>query len=420
MAALNVRIRGRHRPEPPEFFYQNLPPEAIALLATIPSREEFAVSIPAGESSWRGGWPFAVAATEFAAGFVVVYKLQPDCRYAAVAVHENGRDYTLAEFIEIAIRRTRDRFGNIERIPGRYVYAAPDKEECGSILRDEGYAAINPEKLSKLHPAAVLPSGGTELIQICAPLFSGDKLPMREPLPVFSRVEILTGNTSGLENLRLDFEEYLKARAELAIVPDVIAAGFSEWLVCLTGESGFNRWRFRPVMAFGERTEWWGQRGRRRTVHEGLDFVEGFSRDEVRLIPEGVPARAIASGEVVAVLDDFMGKTIVVRHPSPTLSGGEVFHTILSHIQTEGSPPSFIKKGGMLGRVGRRAGVRIRPHLHITGAWFPSDFPFVEAGIDTIMHPGFTQIILADLNGLIEKSPLCVMSPDDREFLRDG
>ena len=426
MAALKVRIRGRHRPDPPEFFYQNLPPDGVALLATLPARGDIAVSIPAGESSWRGGWPFATAAPEFTAGTVVVYKLQTDCRYAAVAVRENGRDYALEEFIEIARRRTRDCFGNLEKVPGRHVYAAPDKEEWGSILRDDGYAAINPEILSKLHPTSVLPSDETEryghLIRIRAPLYSGDKLHSREHPPVFSRVEIsgLTGNAAGRENRWLDFEEYLKTRAGLAVVPDAIAAGFDEWLTRLTGESGLDGWRFRPGMAFGERTEWWGPRGRRRTVHEGLDFVEGFSGDGVSLIPEGVPARAIAPGEVVAALDDFMGKTIVVRHPSPTLPGGEVFYTLLSHIQTEGPPPLFIKKGDVLGRVGRRAGVRIRPHLHLTGAWFPPDFPFAEAGVNTIMHPGFTPVILADLNHLIEKSPLCVMSPDDREFLWDG
>ena len=114
-----------------------------------------------------------------------------------------------------------------------------------------------------------------------------------------------------------------------------------------------------------------------------------------------------------------MGKTVVVRHPSLVLPCGRVFHTIMSHIRTEGTLPSFVKKGEILGKVGRRAGIRIRPHLHLTGAWFPAVFPFAEAGINTIMHPGFTTAILADLNSLVETSSLCVMSPDDREFLTD-
>ena len=419
MAALKVRIRGRRHPGPPEFFYQSLPPEGTTLLATIP-RGGFAVSIP-GESSWRGGWQFAAAAPEFAAGPVVVYRLGPDCRYTAAAVSENGPDYALEEYIEIAERRTRDRLGNLEKIPGLYVYAAPDKEEWGSVLRDDGYAALNPGKISGFNLTPVLPPGKPEryghVIQVRAPLYSGDKLSARNPLPVFSRVEIL--RSDGGENRWLDFEEYRRARNGPAVVPGEIADGFSEWLARLTDESGFDGWRFRPGMAFGERTEWWGPRSRRRTVHEGLDFVEGFSRGDVSLIPEGVPARALASGEVVATLDDFMGKTVVVRHPSLTLPGGEVFHTLLSHIQTEVPPPHFVEKGEMLGRVGRRADIHIRPHLHLTGAWFPAGFPFAEAGIYTIMHPGFTPAILVNFNSLIETSPLCVISPDDGEFLAD-
>ena len=419
MAALKVRIRGGRRPEPPEFFYQSLPPEGIALIATIP-RGRFAVSIP-GETTPCGGWPFVAAAPKHASGPVVVYRLQPDCRYAATAVSENGRNFAFEEYIEIAERRTRERFGNLEKIPGRYVHAAPDKEEWGNVLRDEGYVALNPEKISEFDLTPVLPPDKPKryghVIQIRVPLYSGDKLPGRDTLPVFSRVEILRND--GGESRRLDFEEYQKARAAQAVVPGEIVEGFSEWLACLTNESGFDRWRFRPGMAFGERTEWWGPRGRRRTIHEGLDFVEGFRRGNVSLIPEGVPARALASGEVAATLDDFMGKTVVVRHPSLTLQGGEVFHTLFSHIQTEAPQPLFVKKGEIMGKVGRRADIRIRPHLHLTGAWFPVGFPFTEAGINTIMHPGFTPAILTNFNSLIETSPLCVISPDDKEFLAD-
>ena len=420
MAALNVRIRGDHRPTPPEFFYQSLPPEGIALLSTIPG-EELTVSIPAEKNAWRIGWPFAAALPKIAACPIIVYQLQPDCRYAAVAVRENVYDYRLEDFIEIARHRTLDKFGNLTKIPGRYIHAVPDKEEWGDILRDDGYAALNPELFSKFHPSPVLSTPVLPLdeaeryghvIQIRAPLYSGDKLPERI-LPVFSRVEILSDDIANRESRWLDFEKYQETRTGLAGVPDEIAAVFNEWLTGLTKESGFERWRFRPGMAFGERTEWWGQRSRRRTVHEGLDFVEGFRDGEVRLIPEGVPVRAIASGEVVATLDDFMGNTIVVRHSLPALPGGEVFHTLLSHIQTAGTPPTFVKKGEMLGRVGRRAGISIRPHLHLTCAWFPADFPFAEAGIDTIMHPGFTPAIQANINGLIETNPLCVMAQDD-------
>jgi len=187
-------------------------------------------------------------------------------------------------------------------------------------------------------------------------------------------------------------------------------------------------------MEFGAETEWWGPRGRRRTAHEGLDFVEGFPKGApgaVGLVPEGTPARAVGDGEVVAALDDFMGKTVVVRHPWSRRADGRVFHTLLSHIQTEGAPfaeasapglassPVPVARGELLGRVGKRADVRIRPHLHLTGAWYPDGFPFAEAGIDTILHPGFAPALLADLNPLVEQTPLCLATPDDRGFLAD-
>ena len=431
MSALKVRIRERRRPKPPEFLYQNLPPEGAALLATLPAapaREELAVSIPAGKSSWRGGWSLSAEPPDVNFdGLVVIYRLQTDCRYTAIAVRTGGRDYAPEDFVDIARRRLKDQFGNLEKIPSRYIYAAPDKEEWGSILRDGGYVALNPEKNLTLDNTTVLLPGEAERygndIMIRAQLYSGDKLSGRNPIPVFTRVEVLTRiatrATDGEESLWIDFEEYRKTRDELAVVPAAIAAEFGEWLAAMTKESGFDVWRFRPGMAFGEQTEWWGLRGRRRTVHEGLDFVEGFRGGEVNLIPEGVPARAIASGEVTATLDDFMGKTVVVRHNSLISPDGKVFHTLFSHIQTEGTLPSFVMKGEILGRVGKRAGIRIRPHLHLTGAWFPDGFPFAQAGIDTIMHPGFTPVILANINNLIETSPLCVTAPDDKEFLID-
>ncbi|MDR0842471.1 MAG: M23 family metallopeptidase [Acidobacteriota bacterium] len=413
MAALKVRIRSRRRVAPPEYFYQTLPPEKVTLLATLP-RDGFAVSIPQGDS-WRGGSAFAAACPSSATGSVIIYRLQENCRYEAVAVRDGGREYPLEEFVAVAATRMREYCGALSRIPGKYAYAAPDKEEWGGILSDDGHVALNPERLSLApHAPANQPERHGHLLQIRAPLYSGDRQITKNPLAVFSRVEVLDESA---ESRWLGFEEYQKVRALQAVVPAVIAADFGAWLAHLTKESGFDRWRFRPGMGFGAETEWWGPRGRRRTTHEGLDFVEGFRGDAVNLVPEGTPVCAVASGEVVAALDDFMGKTVVVRHPSSRQSNGMVFHTLLSHIQTEGALPASVVKGELLGRVGKRPGVRIRPHLHLTGAWYPADFPFADAGIDTIMHPGFTPAVLANLNPLVEQNPLCLITPDDREFL---
>ena len=422
MAALKVRIRSRQRPDPPKFFYQQLPPENVTLLATLPHGSH-AVSIP-HEDSWRGGPAFGTICPE--TGLVVIYRLQENCRYEASAVRDRGQEYSLEEFIAIAKRRVREQFGNLLQIPGQYAYATPDKDEWGSILRDDGYVALNPDRLS-LMPCPIPDTAERHghIIQVRAPLYAGDRWTEKKPLAILSRVEIskdmaFAGSVNGAW---LSFEEYRQRREVQATVPHEIEDGFKKWMERFTRESGFEDWRFRPGMGFGEATEWWGPRGRRRTVHEGLDFVEGFHGDKVSLIPEGTPARALAAGEVVAVLDDFMGKTVVVRHASLGQPGkrndGRVFHTLLSHIQSEEPLPVLVSEGDLLGRVGKRAGVRLRPHLHLTGAWIPADFPFAAVGIDILIHPGFTPTVLVDINCLIEENPLCRVMPDDRAFLID-
>ncbi|MDR1728354.1 MAG: M23 family metallopeptidase [Acidobacteriota bacterium] len=422
MAALKVRIRSSQRPAPPDCFYQALPPEAATLLGTLPCGR-FAVSIPQGATPW-GGWRFEGAPPAAAAGPVIVYRLQGDCRYEAVAVRDGGRERPLDEYARAAARRLRERCGDLVRVPGAYAYAAPDKEEWAGVLADGGHVALNPARLPLTPPPA--PAHPAErfghCIQVRAPLYAGERPSTPHPLAAFSRVEVFSESVG---DRWLAFDEYQGLRRGRAAVPTEFAAAFGAWLARLTAEAGFGRWRFRPGMGFGEETEWWGPRGRRRTAHEGLDFVEGFRRGGVSPVSEGVPARAVADGEVVATLDDFMGETVVVRHPSSKRRDGTVFHTLLSHIQTargadaRPSRPAPVRAGEPLGRVGRRAGVRIRPHLHLTGAWYPDGFPFADAGVGTVLHPGFTPALLADLNPLVESSPLCLTTPDDKGFLAE-
>ena len=92
-------------------------------------------------------------------------------------------------------------------------------------------------------------------------------------------------------------------------------------------------WLIRPGMFFGDCMEWWGDLNRRRSEHEGVDFAEGLdSSEQITNLPEGTPVRAMLSGEVVSVLDDFLGKTLLVRHPEVVNKSGAVLYTQYSHI----------------------------------------------------------------------------------------
>jgi hypothetical protein len=133
----------------------------------------------------------------------------------------------------------------------------------------------------------------------------------------------------------------------------------------------FRQWVFTRGMLFMAPVKWWGEQSERAHLHEGVDFrfYQNAEGQVCSLYPEtSVPA--IFHGSIVAIIPDYIGKSIIVEHPrcgdgdSPTLlsiyghvtplpvlsvgrpvEGGEVIATIVSF------EPS--KKGA-------------QPHLHLS------------------------------------------------------
>ncbi len=182
---------------------------------------------------------------------------------------------------------------------------------------------------------------------------------------------------------------------------------FHEWLRLLTEESGFKCWVFRPGMLFGDGREWWGDKSRRRTVHEGLDFATGLlPGGTISNVPEGIRVRSLAAGEVVAILDDFVGKTVVIRHPVVCRFEGEVFHTLLSHIQPQVGRLDHVSKGQTVGAIGKSTNTSAPPHLHLTGAWIPKILAAGEIQM-SYFHPAFEPVALVNLKDQLQASPFC-------------
>lgn len=158
-------------------------------------------------------------------------------------------------------------------------------------------------------------------------------------------------------------------------------------------------------MFFDDHIEWWGDRNRRRTLHEGIDFAEGrLPGGSLESLAEGVPVRALTDGEVVAFLDDFLNKTVVVRHPGIRNENGDIFHTLLSHIHPEIESAGPVAQGQIVGRVAKSRQVGAPAHLHLTGAWIPESIPAEEISMDQI-NPAFAPIILVNFNSLINAYP---------------
>jgi hypothetical protein len=399
MISLNVRTKGRQNSELPTTLYQGMPEMAMALIATIPSGT-FAVSIP-GESGLKRGYPILKEAPPSADGFAVVYRRALNGRYEAAMVLYQGREFEIEEFIAFSHQWVERNAGIPKAISGRYAYFAPAREEWGVILRDSGYLAwdtseMPPEITPELRARKQSPESSGIIARI--PVYAGERRQSEEVLPVFSRTEVEFDPNPGLQSDWISFAEYLRVRADRARLPDSIVPDFHEWLKLLTEESGFKCWIFLPGMLFGSRIEWWGDGCRRRTEHEGLDFATGFLHNgEICGIPEGVPARALADGEVAAVLDDFISKTVVVRHSTISRPNGDIFHTLLSHIQPQVGRQDAVAKGQMIGKVGKSAKAGAPAHLHLTGAWIPRILAAHEIRMDHI-HPAFEPVALANFN----------------------
>jgi hypothetical protein len=170
--------------------------------------------------------------------------------------------------------------------------------------------------------------------------------------------------------------------------------GFSEHFVGANGlgERDFEEWVLCPGMLFGASGEWWGDRRRRRTPHEGLDlcyYADG--QGGLHGLDEGARIPVLYDGVVVCAIDDFLGKSLIVNHDLADI-GTARFCTIYAHTE----PESGICTGRMVVQgeaIARVAGVgksksRACPHVHISAGMVSSDTPWGELDWQNMGDPG--------------------------------
>ena len=161
-------------------------------------------------------------------------------------------------------------------------------------------------------------------------------------------------------------------------------SGFSDGLVRCNGLSraGFEEWVFYPGMLFEALETWWGKGGNRDKPHVGLDLrFYRDSRGSINALAAGARVPVMHDGEVAAIRDDFLGRSVYVQHAIQD-SDGRRLYTIYGHT----SPCDGVRVGGILeaGEVfatvadplGRKTSAPA--HLHLSVAWVPDSIP-VEA-----------------------------------------
>lgn len=95
-------------------------------------------------------------------------------------------------------------------------------------------------------------------------------------------------------------------------------------------KGGFRGWVFHAGMLFRATEKWWGDKAKRSAPHEGLDLcLYRNRRNRVVSLDVNVRIPVMYDGVVMKIIDDFLGKSIVVEH---TLEGGNTtLLTIYGH-----------------------------------------------------------------------------------------
>ncbi|MEW6601895.1 MAG: M23 family metallopeptidase [Nitrospirota bacterium] len=163
---------------------------------------------------------------------------------------------------------------------------------------------------------------------------------------------------------------------------------FTELLVQINTQKmpGFKEWVFLPGMLFNAGDKWWGDRGRRSRPHEGLDLCLYRNRQEriVRL-EAGTEVPAMYDGVVVKVIDDFLGKSVIIDHNFP---GEQRFCSIYGHtIPKQGmGPGDRVRDGEVIAVIAdaARSKTGLFPHLHITIGTVSGEASYERMDWDTI------------------------------------
>jgi hypothetical protein len=146
---------------------------------------------------------------------------------------------------------------------------------------------------------------------------------------------------------------------------------FTEHLVRLNSLS-FSRWVFEPGMLFLSEMKWWGDKGRRRHRHNGLD-LQGYAADDgtVSILNAGTKVPMLFDGTIVRVMTDFLGYTFFAVHEIHD-SGSQLF-TIYGHLQPAGDfrEGKYLHEGAVFATITGKGGTVVPPHIHLSVAFIP-------------------------------------------------
>jgi murein DD-endopeptidase MepM/ murein hydrolase activator NlpD len=138
---------------------------------------------------------------------------------------------------------------------------------------------------------------------------------------------------------------------------------------------GFHQWIFHPGMRFSSWETWWGDKQERPACHEGIDLYSfEDSNGILKTVDENTKIPAAFAGKIVKITNDFLGKSIYIRHEIYTESGRQLY-TAYGHTAPLDSLEigKKVAEGEIIAYIAGFPGKKtsVSPHVHITLAWIP-------------------------------------------------
>ncbi len=163
---------------------------------------------------------------------------------------------------------------------------------------------------------------------------------------------------------------------------DLKPSRFTECLIRKNAldQGGFQGWAFCIGMLFQSTDKWWGDQKKRDKPHEGLDLCLYKNQEgAIVRLEETAKVPAIYDGTVVGIIDDFLGKSVIVEH---SFAGGHNnrLYSIYGHTvpQDHLHTGKTVRQGDIIAALAdsSRFKTSILPHLHISIGWASESIPY--------------------------------------------
>jgi hypothetical protein len=155
------------------------------------------------------------------------------------------------------------------------------------------------------------------------------------------------------------------------------------------------RWLGLPGMNFKAQSAWW-RKARRHAPHEGIDLLYLVdSRGQLLTLPPQALVAPLWEGEVVALLDDFLGSTVVVRHPIGD-DQNRWLGSFYAHVAPLVDQGALVSPNLPLARItlDKKQGKSAPPaHLHLSLAWLAAGYPATELRWSTLWANPAVQLL---------------------------